>query len=93
MLYSQTYPNTYIRYYASNMILNIDSDDAYLLTPVARSKVVGCYLFSADPQITKYPHLNGVIHGECKILRNVLSSAAGVEVRRYISQRSSNHPN
>ena len=33
MDYLATYPNAYIRYYASDMILNIDSDAAYLVAP------------------------------------------------------------
>ena len=31
MDYAATFPNTYVRYYASDMILNIDSDAAYLV--------------------------------------------------------------
>ena len=51
--YVHTYPNSYIRYYASNMILNIDSNVAYLVTSKARSRVVGYYHLSSDHQITK----------------------------------------
>ena len=33
MDYVATYPKAYIRYYASKMILNIESDAAYLIAP------------------------------------------------------------
>ena len=80
MDYVHTYLNAYIRYYASNTILNIDSDASYLVTSKARSRVAGYYHLSADPQITKHPRLNGAIHVECKTLHHVLSSAVEAEV-------------
>ena len=37
MDYAATYPNTVVRYYASGMILFVDSDAAYLVLPNAKS--------------------------------------------------------
>ena len=64
MDYLATYPNAYIRYYASDMVLNIDSDAAYLVAPKARSRVAGYYHLTNNPSTTKNPHLNGAIHIE-----------------------------
>ena len=61
MNYVMTYPNTYIRYYTSDMIINIDSDAAYLVAPRARSRVVGYYYLSSIPHATKHPRFNGAI--------------------------------
>ena len=44
--YGHTYPNAYIRFYASVMILNIDSDAAYLVASKTRSRVAGYYYLS-----------------------------------------------
>ena len=43
MDYVATYPNTYVRYRASDMILTIDSDAAYLVAPKARSRIAGYF--------------------------------------------------
>ena len=37
MDYLNTYPDAYIRFYASNMVLCVDSDAAYLVAPKAQS--------------------------------------------------------
>ena len=79
MDYVHTYPDTYIRYYASDMILHIDSDVAYLVDPKARSRVAGYFHLSDSPTKTKTPKMNGAIHVECKTLRRVVSSAAETE--------------
>ena len=39
--YAATYPNLVIRYYDSDMILQIDSDAAYLVLPNAKSRISG----------------------------------------------------
>ena len=39
MNYLHTYPNAVIRFYASNMILKISSDAAYLMQPKSRSRI------------------------------------------------------
>ena len=91
MDYVNTYPNAYIRYYASDMVLHIDSDAAYLVAPKARSRVAGYFHLSDNPRNfmsetrisdiskTRKPTLNGAIHVECKTLRHVVSSAAEAE--------------
>ena len=61
MDYVYTYQHSYIRFHASDMILNIDSDAAYLVAPKAKSRVAGYYYLSFLPHITKKPRLNGAI--------------------------------
>ena len=80
MDYLSTYPNAYIRYHASDMILHIDSDAAYLVAPKARSRVAGYFHMSDHPNTTKRPKLNGAVLVECKTLRHVVSSSAEAEV-------------
>ena len=41
--YMATYPNSFKRFHASNMILNVDSDAAYLVALKAKSHVVGYF--------------------------------------------------
>ena len=43
MDYMATYPKSYLCYYASNMILNIDSDAAYLVVFKARSRIADTF--------------------------------------------------
>ena len=80
MDYLHTYPDAYIRYYASDMILHVDSDAAYLVEPKAKSRVAGYFYLSDHPNITQHPTLNGAILVECKTLRHVVSSSAKAEV-------------
>ncbi len=80
MNYVHTYPNSYIRYKASDMILHIDSDAAYLVAPKAHSRVAGYFHLSDHPLKGSKPMLNGAIHVECKTLRHVVSSAAEAKV-------------
>ena len=80
MDYLHTYPHAYLRYHASDMILHVDSDAAYLVAPKARSRIAGYFLLSDHPNITKHRKLNGAILVECKTLRHVVSSAAEAEV-------------
>ena len=39
MDYAATYPDVFIRYYASDMVLHVDSDSAYLVAPKAKSRI------------------------------------------------------
>ena len=59
------------------MILNINSDAAYLVLPKARSRVASIfYLINAT---AGRPLLNGAIQVICKTLQNVVSSVAEAE--------------
>ena len=60
------------------MILNIDSDAAYLIAPKLHSRVAGYDHLTEDHK--QHPKLNGAIHVQCKTLRHVVSLAAEDEV-------------
>ena len=80
--YVATFPNVKIRYNASDMILHVDSDAAYLVQDGARSRIAGHYILSSllspAPQIPKKAP-NAPILIECKTLRHVVASAAEAE--------------
>ena len=78
--YVATYPNAFIRYYASNMILHVDSDAAYNVMPKARSRIAGYYYLSGKPNTTQQNQFNGPLLIECKIIRHVVASAAEAEI-------------
>ena len=61
MDYLYTYPDAYIRYYASDMVLHVDSDAAYLVAPKSRSRAAGFYYLSNHPSHQQQPKLNGAI--------------------------------
>jgi len=78
--YLATHPDATIRYYASDMILCVISDAAYLVLPKARSRAAGTFFLTnkTDPKDPK-PTPNGAVHVLCKTLKGVPSSAAEAE--------------
>ena len=81
--YCATYPSAIIRYHASDMVLHVDSDAAYLVLPGARSRIAGYYFLSSkiNPEQlgTVEPKPNGLILVECRTLNHVVASAAEAE--------------
>ena len=78
--YLATHPVAVIRYYASDMILNIHSDASYLSEPKARSRVAGHYFLGSKPIAGKPIKLNGAIFTFFGILKFVVASAAEAEL-------------
>ena len=76
--YMCTYPTAILRYYAGDMQLHIESDEAYLVLPGAPSRLAGYFYLCAHnhPQKTFPGHFNAPILVECSTLKNVVSSAA-----------------
>ena len=75
MNYCATHPDAEIIYRRSDMILQIDSDAAYLVAPKARSRAAGFfYLGNTDGSL-----FNGPIFILTKIIQAVMSSAAEAE--------------
>ena len=74
--YLATHPQSIIRFYASNMILNVHSDASYLTAPKARSQADGHFFLGSLPENKNPIKLNGLIHSLCSILKFVASSAA-----------------
>ena len=60
--YLHTYPNARIRFYASDMVLYVDSDAAYLIADKAKSRIGG-YFFCSNESKTNppTPRLNGPV--------------------------------
>ena len=78
MDYANTYPNAYVRFYASDMQLTVDSDAAFLVLPKARSRIAGYFRLIKNSSSPIYTD-NGAILIECRTLRNVVTSAAEAE--------------
>ena len=77
MDYLHTHPSAVVRFHASDMILYVESDAAYLVLPQALS-CVGSILYLSNATSGR-PPLNRAIQVICKTLQNVVSSAAEVE--------------
>jgi hypothetical protein len=80
--YAATNPEATIRFHASDMILYVESDASYLSVSKARSRAAGFHYLSGkvNNPATHQPPLNGPVNILCKILKNVLSSAAEAEL-------------
>jgi hypothetical protein len=78
--YLATHPNPVIRFYASDMILNIHSDASYLSEPQAKSRVGGYFFLGSVPKNNQPIPLNGAIHVIATILKFVVASAAEAEL-------------
>eukprot|EP00957_Ditylum_brightwellii_P117400 8954506-Ditylum_brightwellii.AAC.1 len=79
--YMATYPDAVVGFHASDMILHIQSNAAYMVLPEARLRAEGYFYLSSKPedQKTSIP-LNGAIHNECSTICNVMGLAAEAEV-------------
>ena len=80
--YALTHPSATIKYHASDMILHVESDAAYLVLPKARSRYAGFFHLAEhppEPPAIPKPTINGAINVECKTIRNVVGSAAEAE--------------
>ena len=74
--YCATHPDATKLYKASDMILCIDSDAAYLFEPQARSRAAGLfYLGNCNAEL-----MNGSIHILTKTIKHVCSSVAEAEI-------------
>ena len=76
--YLATHPNATIRYNASDMILHVESDAAYLVAPNAKSRIAGYYYLGNLPE-KQSKQINGAILVECRYLQHVVASAAEAE--------------
>ena len=74
--YAASNPNAKIIYRASDMILRVNSDAAYLVCPNARSRAGGYYFLSNTTGTT----FNGPIYVLAKIIKNVMASASEAEI-------------
>jgi hypothetical protein len=75
MDYLYNYPDAIIRYYASDMLLKITSDAAYLVQPKARSRAAVHYHLGWKNS----DRVNGALDILCQTIKNVVTSAAESE--------------
>ena len=78
--YLNTYKDTKIHFYRSNMKSHVDSYVAYLVAPKVKSRIAG-YFHCSDSTHTNpvSPPLNSPLHIKCKVLRHIVTSAAEAE--------------
>ena len=76
--YVSTYKNTFIKYYANDIVLSLDSDMDYLVAPGAKIWIARVFYFTLDGTVLQ--NINNPIHVECRYLRHVLASDAEAEV-------------
>jgi hypothetical protein len=77
--YCNTHPETKIRHHASDMILHIHSDASYLSENEVKSRAVG-FLYIGNTTKKDKKLTNGAILIGSKVLKHVMSSAAGAEI-------------
>jgi hypothetical protein len=80
--YLSTHPNATICYHASNMVLAVCFDAAYLVLPNASSRAAGHFFLTDLPSATSLPpnpKLNSAIHVLYKTIRTVAASASEAE--------------
>ena len=75
-----THPDAVVRFYASDMVLNLHSDASYLSAGQGRSRAGGYFFLGSIPRDNKDIQLNGNIHITCAILKLVAASAAEAEL-------------
>ena len=78
--YLASNPDAKIRFYKSDMILNIHSDASYLSEPNARSRTCGYFFMGSMPQGGQPISLNGAFHVNTQIIKFVVASAAEAEL-------------
>ncbi len=69
-----------IRFYASDMIMNIHSDASYLSEHRARSRTCGHFFMGWAPHDGEPIKLNGAFHVSTNVIRFVVASAAEAEL-------------
>ena len=82
LAYVATHPNAILRFHASDMVLHVDSDAAYLVLPEAKSRIAEHFYLSDHPnnlQPNQTPTPNAPILTEYRTLRHVVASAAEAE--------------
>ena len=81
--YLASHPLATIRYHASDMVLAVCSDAAYLVLPNARSRAAGHFFLTTLASATSSPPSpkpNGAVHILCKTLGTVAASASEAEI-------------
>ena len=83
MDYLHDQPDGVLRYHASDMILQLEADAAYLVLPQARSRAAAWFILGNDPTTHPTPMDNAPIDVMCNTIKNVMSSAAEAETEQF----------
>ena len=87
--YLATNLNAQVRFYPSNMMLNVHSDASYLSEKDAKSRAAGHFFLDWEPGDDRPIRLNGLILTLCTILKFFAASAAKAELgAMFLSARS-----
>jgi hypothetical protein len=78
--YCSTHPESTIRYFASDMQLEIHSDASYLSETKAKSRIGGYFYVSNKTSSPKKPLSNGPLFCHTTVLKHVVSSVAEAEL-------------
>ena len=73
-------PSAFIRFYASDMVLNVQSDASYLTAAKGRSRAGGHFFLGSIPRDNEPIKLNDNIAITCAIRKLVAASAAEAEL-------------
>ena len=76
--YLATNPDATLRYDASDMILVLETDAAYLVQPEAKSRAAGWFVLTNKPSASIKS--NAPMHVMCSTIKNVVASAAEAEI-------------
>ena len=93
MDYLSTYPDAFICYHASQMILRVDSDAAYLVLPKAKSRIAGFYHLTNNAPTPAQATRNAPLLVECKTIKHVVTSAAEAETSALFHNAKTIIPN
>jgi hypothetical protein len=78
--YLASHPQAAIRYYPSDMILQVHLDASYFNEPDGRSTAGGHYFVGKIPRNNQPIVLNGAIYTLCTVLKHIAASAAEAEL-------------
>ena len=82
-----------LRFHASNIILQLEVDAAYLVLPKARSRVAAWFVLGNDPTTHPHPMDDSPIHIMYTTIKNVMSSAVEADlVHLHGHTTSLSHP-
>eukprot|EP00957_Ditylum_brightwellii_P030689 2325374-Ditylum_brightwellii.AAC.1 len=88
--YCATYLNAVVYFHANDMILHVNLDASYLTAPEGCSRAGRHFFLSAASKNLQKPPtvdvpLNNPVHNLCKVMHNVVASAAEAEVGALFS--------
>ena len=78
--YVTSHPDAKVRFYASDMILNVHSDASYLSKSRARSRIAGYFFMGSTPVDGTPIKMNGNIFVNCGTLKFIVASVAEAEL-------------